>query len=420
MEIDPSQYKTKDISKKKIFNDPIYGLVNFPHDILYQLIDHPYVQRLRRIKQLGLTDYVYSGGSHSRFNHCLGALHLMTQAIQILRWKGVEISDEESEAVSIAILLHDIGHGPFSHALEKQILPFHHEEISIRVMEILNEEYDGKLDLAIQIFKRTYPKPFLHQLVAGQIDMDRMDYLNRDSFYSGVVEGMIGYDRIIKMMNVKNGQLVIEEKAALSIEQFLMARRMMYWQVYLHKTVLAAEKMLHQLIVMIHQKGGQHYRELMGERLYYFFAHFEDWKKEGNLPAIAVKNFMELDDSDLNVLLKSIAKQGKNEFQLLAKGILERNIFKVLIKNESFSRGFIESIRQKIIKQSDIPVEQLDYLIIEGVESNAAYNRNLDEIHLLMKDGKIKPFAQMQDILLSTKTTEKHYLIFPRIVGMEV
>lgn len=420
MEKDPSQHETKDIPKKKIFNDPVYGLVNFPHDILYELIDHPYVQRLRRIKQLGLTDYVYSGGSHSRFNHCLGTLHLMTQAIQILRWKGVDISESESEAVSIAILLHDIGHGPFSHALEQQILPFHHEDISIKVMEILNEEFEGRLDLAIQIYKRSYAKPFLHQLVAGQIDMDRMDYLNRDSFYSGVVEGMIGYDRIIKMMNVKDGQLVIEEKGALSIEQFLMARRMMYWQVYLHKTVLAAEKMLQQLIVMIHHQGAAHYRDFMGEGMYYFFEHFEEWKNEVVPDTGAVRRFMELDDSDVIILLKALAKGEKNASQLLAKGILERHIFKVLAKNEAFSRGFVESIRQDIVKQSDIEAAQLDYLIIEGVESNAAYNRNLDEIQLLMKDGTVKPFAQWQDVLLSTKTTEKHYLIFPRIVGTEI
>jgi len=230
------------MASTKIFNDPVYGFVSIPYGIIFELVEHPYFQRLRRIKQLGLTHYVYPGALHTRFHHALGALHLMTQAVEVLRSKKVDISEEEAEAVMIAILLHDIGHGPFSHTLESTLINVHHENISTLFMEQLNEEFNGKLDLTIQIFEDQYEKKFLHQLVSGQLDMDRMDYLNRDSFFTGVHEGVIGYDRIIKMLNVVDGELVVEEKGIYSIEKFLIARRLMYWQVYLHKTVLSAEQ----------------------------------------------------------------------------------------------------------------------------------------------------------------------------------
>jgi len=236
------------MNKRKIFNDPVYGFVTITYDILFDLIEHPYFQRLRRIKQVSLTNYVYPGALHTRFHHALGALHLMGGAIDVLRSKDVEITEEEARAVSIAILLHDIGHGPFSHTLEHTLVNVPHEEISIRFMQRLNEIFEGKLALAIRIFKDEYPKKFLHQLISGQLDMDRMDYLNRDSFFTGVSEGVIGYDRIIKMLAVKDGKLVVEEKGIYSIEKFLIARRLMYWQVYLHKTVLAAEQMLVKML----------------------------------------------------------------------------------------------------------------------------------------------------------------------------
>ena len=232
------------MSKKKIFNDPVYGFVSFPTELLYDLIDHKYFQRLRRITQLGLTHYVYPGALHTRFHHALGALHLMTEAVQTLREKGVVISDEEYEAVCVAILLHDIGHGPYSHALEHSFIDIHHEELSILFMQKLNEEFDGRLSLAMSIFEGSYKKGFLHELVSSQLDMDRLDYLIRDSYFTGVAEGVIGYDRIIKMLDVVDNQLVIEEKGIYSVEKFLVSRRVMYWQVYLHKTVLSAEQML--------------------------------------------------------------------------------------------------------------------------------------------------------------------------------
>ncbi|MFM8370842.1 MAG: HD domain-containing protein, partial [Bacteroidota bacterium] len=223
-------------SRKKIFNDPVYGFVSVPGGLLLGLIDHPFFQRLRRIRQLGLAPFVYPGALHTRFHHALGALHLMQESIETLRQKGVLITDEEAEAACAAILLHDIGHGPFSHALEHTLVEMHHEQISLWIMEELNKQFDGKLELAISIFNDQYPKKFLHQLVSGQLDMDRMDYLNRDSFFTGVSEGVIGYDRIIKMLDVHDGQLVVEEKGIYSVEKFLIARRLMYWQVYLHKT----------------------------------------------------------------------------------------------------------------------------------------------------------------------------------------
>jgi len=236
------------MSKSKIFNDPVYGFVSVPYGLLFNLVEHRWFQRLRRIKQVSLTHYVYPGALHTRFHHALGALHLMQQAIEVLRSKGAYISDQEAEAVSAAILLHDIGHGPFSHTLEHTLVRAHHEALSLLFMEQLNQELGGALDMTIRIFRDQYPKRFLHQLVSGQLDMDRMDYLNRDSFFTGVHEGVIGYDRIIKMLAIQNDELVVEEKGIYSIEKFLIARRLMYWQVYLHKTVLSAEQMLVQTL----------------------------------------------------------------------------------------------------------------------------------------------------------------------------
>ena len=257
------------MNKKKIFNDPVYGFITIPYNIIFDLIEHPYFQRLRRIKQLGLTDHVYPGALHTRFHHALGAMHLMTQTIEVLRSKDVKITKKEAKAVSIAILLHDIGHGPFSHTLENTLVNIHHEELSLFFMEALNKEFGGKLTLAIQIFKDEYPKKFLHQLVSGQLDMDRMDYLNRDSFFTGVYEGVIGYDRIIKMLSVKNGNLVVERKGIYSIEKFLMARRLMYWQVYLHKTVVSAEQMLVKVVERAKKLAEQKKKLSISENLAY-------------------------------------------------------------------------------------------------------------------------------------------------------
>lgn len=398
--------------KMKIFNDPVYGFINFRHAFLYELIDHPYVQRLRRIKQLGLTDFVYSGASHSRFNHCLGALHLMDQAIESLKWKGIEISDEESEAACIAILLHDVGHGPFSHALEKMILKVSHEEISIRVMEILNREYEGKLDLAIQIYQGKYHKKFLNELIAGQLDVDRMDYLNRDSFYTGVVEGMIGYDRIIKMLHVVDGSLVVEEKGKLSVEQFLMARRMMYWQVYLHKTVLSVEKMLLSLFQYIRDFPSKKLLELMPENLQYFFQAKQNESAEIFHTDEDILKFLELDDTEILMFLKSLVKKGCATSKLLAKGIINRHVFKVIIKNNGFSRGFVNEIRHTVEKKMGNEIK-VDYLVLELSESNANYVKGEKEIRILKKDGKLIDLEEDKDLSIQAKKTEMFYLIYP-------
>ena len=287
------------MSRKKIFNDPVYGFTTVPYGIIFDLVEHPYFQRLRRIKQLSLTHYVYPGALHTRFHHALGALHLMQRTIDVLKSKGIQISPEEEEAVCIAILLHDIGHGPFSHTLERTLIDISHEEISILFMEDLNRVFDGKLSLAIEIFKDNYSKKFLHQLVSSQLDMDRMDYLNRDSFFTGVSEGVIGYDRIIEMLTVCNNELAVEEKGVYSIEKFLIARRLMYWQVYLHKTVLSAELLLIQILKRAKELVQNGVKLPVSERLNFFLSRNFTKKNYLSDKNSLLKNFSKLDDDDI-------------------------------------------------------------------------------------------------------------------------
>jgi HD superfamily phosphohydrolase len=295
---------TPKMNKKKIVNDPVYGFITIPYNIVFDLVEHPYFQRLRRIKQVSLTHYVYPGALHTRFHHALGALHLMGQSIEVLRSKGVEISEKEAKAASIAILLHDIGHGPFSHTLENTLINVHHEELSLLFMESLNEQFKNKLELAIQIFKNEYHKKFLHQLISGQLDMDRMDYLNRDSFFTGVHEGVIGYDRIIKMLAVHKGELVVEEKGIYSIEKFLIARRLMYWQVYLHKTVLGVEQMLIRAWQRAKDLASQGASFEISKSLRFFL--FNDIKSEDFVRdrEELIGHFAKLDDYDIVSSLK--------------------------------------------------------------------------------------------------------------------
>ena len=401
--------------KKKIFNDPVYGLISFPNPFLYELIDHPWVQRLRRIRQLGFTDFVYSGASHSRFNHALGALHLMETAIRTLRWKGVAITEEEEEGAEIAILLHDIGHGPYSHALERMILPMEHEQLSLRVMQALNRQYDGRLDTAIAIFSGDYPKRFLHQLVSGQLDMDRMDYLNRDSFYTGVVEGMIGYDRIIKMLNVLEGKLVVEEKGALSVEQFLMARRMMYWQVYLHKTVLAVEQMMKNLFLLVRESGAWKNIPGLSPSLTGLMQTYSQTDPNGDLPDGTLEKFLALDDPDLIQLIKAMSREDHTAGSLLAKGILDRRIFRIRLTDEALPQQEVSRIRQSVLDQLSMDSRDGDYLFIRGMETNAAYHRHLGDIDILMKDGRVKPITHIKGLMINQEITEKYFYVFPRI-----
>ncbi|MBK8968182.1 MAG: HD domain-containing protein, partial [Lewinellaceae bacterium] len=313
-------------TKRKIFNDPVYGFVSVPYGLLLDLIDHPYFQRLRRIRQVGLAHYVYPGALHTRFHHALGALHLMQQAIEVLRHKGADISDEEATAACAAILLHDIGHGPYSHALEHTIVDLHHEELSLLFMETLNRHFDGQLDLAIQIFTDRHPKKFLHQLVSGQLDMDRMDYLNRDSFFTGVSEGVIGYDRIIKMLAVHEGELVVEEKGIYSIEKFLIARRLMYWQVYLHKTNVSAEQMVIHLLQRARELALAGVQLECSQPLHWFLYRNAD---EQAPVEECIRQFACLDDVDIAAAIKAWRDAADPVLSLLSSGLLDRKLFRV-------------------------------------------------------------------------------------------
>lgn len=402
------------MNKKKIFNDPVYGFVNVPYGIIFDLIEHPYFQRLRRIKQVSLTHYVYPGALHTRFHHALGALHLMTQAIDVLRAKKVKITKEEAKAVSIAILLHDIGHGPFSHTLEHTLINVHHEDISTLFMKRLNEAFDGALDLAIKIFNNQYKKKFLHQLVSGQLDMDRMDYLNRDSFFTGVYEGVIGYDRIIKMLSVKKGELVVEEKGIYSIEKFLIARRLMYWQVYLHKTVLSAEQMLIRALRRAKAIVNEGNAIPIPKNLQYFLEQdlsLEDVQQD---PQTFLDHFALLDDFDIMFAIKSWMHAEDRVLALLSNSLINRRLFKVELKNDPHDRDYIAKIRQKAVKKLGIPKELVHYLVFEGKETNSAYSTSAKEIKILFKDGSVLPMSRSSDYGMQSKIITKHYLCYPK------
>ncbi len=398
----------------KIFNDPVYGFVSITYGILFDLVEHPYFQRLRQIKQVSMTHYVYPGALHTRFHHALGALHLMTQVIEVLKGKNVDITDSEAEAVCIAILLHDIGHGPFSHTLEKTLINVHHEELSNLFMEQLNEEFEGRLSLAIQIFNDQYPKKFLHQLVSGQLDMDRMDYLNRDSFFTGVSEGVIGYDRIIKMLNVKNGELVVEEKGIYSIEKFLIARRLMYWQVYLHKTVLAVEQMLIRML--------QRAKELTRSGVVFnispsldFFLHQDfssiDFQSNRN---ILLYHFALLDDVDIMAASKYMMHHEDKLLAYLAKGIVQRKLFKLILRNDPFDSNYVQYVKDSIMKSTEFTPEEVNYLVFTGTESNRTYSTSKDEIKILFKSGEVRRMSQIQEYNMQSNIITKHYLCYPK------
>ncbi len=394
------------MNKRKIFNDPVYGFVRFPFEFLYDLIDHPYFQRLRRISQMGLSHYVYPGALHTRFHHALGALHLMTRAINTLRDKGVEVSDEEYEAVCSAILLHDIGHGPFSHALEGEIIAVHHEDLSLAYMEELNKEFDGRLSLAIDIFTDNYQKKFLHQLVSSQLDMDRMDYLNRDSFFTGVAEGVIGYDRIIAMLNVIDNQLVVEEKGIYSIEKFLVARRIMYWQVYLHQASVSAESMLILFYKTLKETG----KTISSASLNYFLnSNSKVLNKE------VIDNHSVIDDIDILYTIKESMKSDHFLLSFLAKTIIERKLFRCHVSNEPFDSDFKDNVRQKLTEHYRIASSDASKLIKEGKEEKFAYDRTDNEIVMLKKNGSVAKFSEISGIKVETRNSVKYFLCHPKI-----
>lgn len=390
----------KDINKRKIINDPVHGFINIPADLIFDLIEHPVFQRLRRIKQLGLTYYVYPGATHTRFQHTLGAVHLMSQAITNLRLKQVEISPEEEEAALIAILLHDIGHGPFSHALENSLIhDFSHEDLSEYLMAYLNKEFSGKLDLAIEIFNNKYRKRFLHQLVSSQLDMDRMDYLKRDSFYTGVVEGNIGTDRIIKMLNVIDDQLAVESKGIYSIEKFLMARRLMYWQVYYHKTVISSEFLLVKILQRARYLANSGIEIYSTPPLKFFIQNDvtkEELKKRSNE---VINNFLALDDSHIMVSASQWINHPDKVIRHLAKGIIYRRLPRVEISKEPFDKKKISYLKENICTNYKIDMEDTEFLFSSETISNSAYSLEDNKINIIFKGNELKDIATVSEVL---------------------
>jgi hypothetical protein len=387
------------VNKRKIFNDPIYGFISVPHEILLELIDHPYFQRLRRIRQLGMAHLVYPGALHTRFHHAMGAMHLMNEAIEVLRSKGHIISDEESEAVCIAILLHDIGHGPFSHALEFTLVKdVHHEDLSQLFMQKLNREFNGRLDLAIKIYANKYKKRFLHQLVSSQLDMDRLDYLKRDSFFTGVSEGVISTDRIIKMLEVHNDELVVEEKGIYSIEKFIVARRLMYWQVYMHKTVVAAEILLINILQRARELASKGSNLFCSPAFHKFLYHRVD--KNSFTKGNALNDFAALDDYDIYGAVKVWCNHNDKILSLLCRCFINRRLFKIQLSKKNHLPAQLKKIREKIKKVVPFAGEKdMKYFISEQVLENNAYNAKSDKIHILYRTGEIADIARASDSL---------------------
>lgn len=401
-------------NKLKIFNDPIYGFITIPNTLIYDLIQHSYFQRLRRISQMGLSYLVYPGAHHTRFHHALGAMHMMQKAIEVLRFKGVAISKKEENALLIAILLHDIGHGPFSHAMEHSIVAVHHEEISLLFMEQLNTEFNGELSLAIQVFKGEYHRKFMLQLVSSQLDMDRMDYLKRDSFYSGVAEGNINSDRLIQMLNVVDDVLVMEEKGIYSIEKFLMARRLMYWQAYLHKTSLVAELTL--------TKTLKRAKELLHKGIavecskpFKFF--MENQITMESFTTNDLNTFAQLDDFDIVSALKTWQYHDDFILSSLSKMIINRDLPKIKLSSDKFPKEVLTQYISTFSQQNDISNQEAEYFIFKGKIKNQAYNKEAEPIRILKKDKTIEDVVEASDQLnlkALSKPVTKYFICFPK------
>jgi HD superfamily phosphohydrolase len=385
------------LNKRKNINDPLYGFLTLPFDILFDLIEHPYFQRLRRIRQLGMSHLVFPGANHTRFHHALGALFLMTEAIKNLKVKGVDISDEESEGACIAILLHDIGHGPYSHTLEQTIVKgVHHEDISLAMMRQMNVDFNGQLDTAIAIFTDQYPKRFLHQLVSSQLDMDRLDYLLRDSFFSGVSEGVVSSDRIIKMLYVVNDELVVEEKGIYSIEKFIIARRLMYWQVYLHKTVVAAEELLLKILQRANELASEG-KELFGTPALHYFLYQRPEKEDFIHSRELLNTFSLLDDSDVLSAIKVWMSHEDKILSLLCTNLIYRRLPKIQVQKTSFSREEIAAQREIMMTRHGLTEKEARYLVYSGKLENKAYDTQTRGISLLMKSGEVVDITEASD-----------------------
>lgn len=400
---------------RKIINDPVYGFITIDHPLILQIISHPWYQRLRNIHQMAFAHLVYPGAVHSRLHHSLGAYHLMCNALSELKGKGIEISSEEELGAKVAILLHDIGHGPFSHALEKELISdVHHETISILLMQKLNEEFNGQLQIAIDIFTAKHPKRFLHQLISGQLDVDRLDYLIRDSFFTGVAEGVVSYDRIIKMLTVKDGELMVEEKAIYSIEKFLVSRRLMYWQVYIHKTVLSAEMMLVKLIRRAKELIANNNEVIAAtNELNFFLQH------TGSTAFIEqhLDTFCRLDDHDVMATIKNWCHHPDKILAALSRCLVERKLLKIKLQAEPFDKSLEEDKKKEVGQKLGISKEEADYFVFTGAASNTTYDPRDEKINILFKDGSVKDISKVDNALIHqdlSSAIKKYYFCYYR------
>lgn len=405
------------INKLKILNDPIYGFITIPNTLIYDLIQHPYFQRLRRISQMGMSYLVYPGAHHTRFHHALGCMHIMQKAVQTLKFKGVDISDEEENALYVAILLHDIGHGPFSHALENSVVEeVHHEELSLLFMQQLNTEFDGKLSLAIQVFKGEYHRKFMLQLISSQLDMDRMDYLKRDSFYTGVNEGNVNSERLIQMLNVQDDVLVMEEKGIYSIEKFLMARRLMYWQAYLHKTSVVAELTLTKILKRAKELATK------GEVLFGspFLLFFLNNKIELNqIDKATLDKFSNLDDYDVLGAIKQWQYHDDFVLSSLSKMIINRNLLKIELSEDKIDKTKWLDLKEKYAKQYNLSDKDVEYFVFKGKIKNEAYSKSSEPIRILKKDRTIETVVEASDqmhLKALSKTVTKYFICYPKVI----
>ncbi len=405
------------VNKLKNFNDPVYGFISIPCDLVYDIIAHPFFQRLRRIGQLGLSNYVYPGAQHTRFQHVIGAMSLMQQAVSTLEQKGIEISQAEKEAVYAAILLHDIGHGPFSHTLENILIKgLEHEKISLQLMHQINRDMDGRLDLCIQIFTDQYKKHFLHQLVSSQLDMDRLDYLRRDSFYSGVQEGVVGQDRIINMLNVSNDELVVDEKGIYSIEKFLIARRLMYWQVYLHKTVVAAESILVKIIERAYFLASRG-EPLFATPAFNYFLNRQPDQSNFFADPNGIDAYTQLDDSDIMASIKVWCSHTDFILRELCLMLRDRLLPKIEFSNQPFKETLINTIKQQVCKEKNISLEDAKYFVFSDSVKNRAYNIDGFNIKIGYKSGELVDIAKASDqynIEALAKPVTKFFLCYPK------
>ncbi len=402
------------MNKLKIINDPIYGFVNIPNELIFDIIEHPYFQRLRRISQMGLSYMVYPGAHHTRFHHAIGAMHLMQTALQVLKYKNINITPAEEEAVLLAILLHDIGHGPFSHALEHKIIKeISHEALSLAIMEELNTKFDQKLDLAIKIFKGQYPKTFLTELISSQIDMDRLDYLRRDSFYSGVIEGQVNSERLIKMLNVKDNRLVIDEKGIYSVEKFIISRRLMYWQVYFHKTGLMFEKILQHVIERAQELHRKKLPLFIDDKLNFLWSESYSSINNNNLSI-----FTQLDDTDIWYHLKKWQKNNDFILSYLSSMIVNRDhLNHMTIQSKPFEPEKINTLSRQVLATFPVRKEELHYLFFTGQLTHSAYDNKEKPIQLLTKEGQLVEFAKASDQLNIEALSQpviKYYLSWPK------